>query len=67
MKHLSADALSHFLFYTDEAFSINWDTCVAQCYDVASVMSGRAPGVRSRLRGGPHAITDMLIDEILYY
>ena len=57
MKHLDAVSLSKFIYEKVVSIGLDWNYCVAQCYDGASVMSGWANGVQAKIREhAPHAI-----------
>ena len=50
MKSLDAESLANFIHDTVTRIGLDWNYCVAQCYDGASVMSGPFSGVQARLR-----------------
>lgn len=57
MKSLDAESLASFIHDTVAKLGLDWNYCVAQCYDGASVMSGPFSGVQARLRAkAPQAI-----------
>lgn len=57
MKALDAESLSNFIYQKVVSIGLNWNNCVAQCYDGASVMSGWATGVQARIReNAPNAV-----------
>ena len=45
MKSLDAESLASFIHDTVAKLGLDWNYCVAQCYDGASVMSGPFSGV----------------------
>ena len=50
MKSLDAESLVNFIHDTVTRIGFDWNYCVAQCYDGASVMSESFSGVQARLR-----------------
>ena len=56
MKALDAESLATFIYDEISKLGIDWNNCISQCYDGASVMSGWASGVQARIRERiPHA------------
>lgn len=50
MKDLSAEALSKFIIELLTSYGLDFNFCVGQCYDGASVMSGWANGVQAKIK-----------------
>ena len=56
-KALDAKSLSNFIYQKVVNIGSNWNNCVAQCYDGASVMSGWANGVQAKIwEHAPNAV-----------
>ncbi len=57
MKELNAAALAHAIQTAVADNNLDWKTCVAQCYDGASVMSGSFSGVQALVKDiAPHVL-----------
>jgi len=57
MRSLTADALSTFIINKLHSLGLDWQNCVGQCYDGASVMSGWANGVQAKIHNQfPNAV-----------
>jgi len=57
MHSLTAEALCTFILDEVRSLGLDWDNCVGQCFDGASVMSGWANGVQARIKKEvPHAV-----------